>query len=127
MSNHGFDYQCCTALTSQKSFVFYPDKYKSPRTKTLTSNSCHSIFFVHAAGVDDVGELPTLLHFACKYGLNDLATAIIDSPGAQRAIHMDNERGLKPIHLAEENHNDDLVNYIEAFMVRTNRKHEHFM
>lgn len=73
--------------------------------------------FIFYTGVEGCGELPTLLHFACKFDLNDLAVAIINTPGSHVAINMDNERGCNPLDLAKENNNEELVNYLEAFVV----------
>lgn len=65
---------------------------------------------------ESCGELPTLLHFACKYNLSELAASIVETPGARLAMEMDNERGLNPLALAQEAKNEDLVNYLESFM-----------
>lgn len=69
-----------------------------------------------SGGTEGCGELPTLLHFACKYGLNDLAASIIETPGSRLAVEMDNERGLNPIDLAKEEKHEELVNYLESLL-----------
>ncbi|XP_045212124.1 phosphoinositide 3-kinase adapter protein 1-like isoform X2 [Mercenaria mercenaria] len=69
-----------------------------------------------SGGTEGCGELPTLLHFACKYGLNDLAVSVMHTPGSHMAVSMDNEQGLSPLDLARETKNEELVNYLECFV-----------
>jgi ankyrin repeat protein len=58
-----------------------------------------------------------LLHFACKFGLNDLAVSVMDTPGSSIAVNMDNEQGLTPLDIALETNNEELVQYLESFVV----------
>ncbi|KAL4239947.1 B-cell scaffold protein [Mactra antiquata] len=112
----GLNHDDRTGLDKELTAIF---KNSAPQDGTLEALlTPRALKATSTASVEgkDVGELPTLLHFACKYGLNDLATSIIDTPGAYQALHTDNERGLKPIHLAEETNNEDLANYIESYM-----------
>ncbi|XP_060559618.1 phosphoinositide 3-kinase adapter protein 1-like isoform X2 [Ruditapes philippinarum] len=67
-------------------------------------------------GTEGRGELPTLLHFACKFGLNDLAVSVMDTPGSSIAVNMDNEQGLTPLDIALETNNEELVQYLESFV-----------
>ncbi|KAH3871934.1 phosphoinositide 3-kinase adapter protein 1-like isoform X2 [Dreissena polymorpha] len=61
-------------------------------------------------------ELPTLLHFACKYSLNSLASSIIDTPGAHEALEILNCRDMTPYDIAKEMNNEDLIGYIDVFL-----------
>ena len=62
-------------------------------------------------------ELPTLLHFACKYNLNTLAVEILDTPGAIEALDIVNCENMSPLDIAEQMENNELVNYIEVLLV----------
>lgn len=48
-------------------------------------------------------ELPTLLHFAAKYGLKKLTTILLQCPGALQAYSVMNKHGDYPNTLAEKN------------------------
>lgn len=58
-----------------------------------------------------------MLHFACKYGLNNLATAILDTAGAIEALEIVNCENMNPLEIAEKMDNQELVNYIEVYLV----------
>jgi len=62
-------------------------------------------------------ELPTLLHFACRYALNDLVTTILDLPGGHEATEIKNARGYTPLDIATENEHSDIADYISTFSV----------
>lgn len=46
-------------------------------------------------------EHPTLLHFACKYGLTKLCQVLLTYPGAHEACSLKNYEGQRPYNLAE--------------------------
>ncbi|KAI5104197.1 phosphoinositide 3-kinase adapter protein 1 [Silurus meridionalis] len=48
-------------------------------------------------------DIPTLLHFAAKYGLTDLASVLLQCPGAQQAMRSTNCFGHTPLVLAHAN------------------------
>jgi len=66
---------------------------------------------------DVCGELvPTLLHFSAMYGLRNLTSTLLRSPGAKRAFKTPNCDRDYPIHLAEKYGHWDLVEYMNNFM-----------
>ncbi|KAF3708470.1 Phosphoinositide 3-kinase adapter protein 1 [Channa argus] len=60
-------------------------------------------------------ELPTLLHFAAKYGLKKLTTILLQCPGALQAYSVMNKNGDYPNTLAEKNGFSDLRQFIDEF------------
>ena len=63
-------------------------------------------------------ELPTLLHFASKFGLSKLVEEILRYPGAYEACSMKNYHGQWPYNLAQDNGYDQLADDLRAFHVR---------
>uniref|UniRef100_A0A3B1IZ82 B cell scaffold protein with ankyrin repeats 1 n=1 Tax=Astyanax mexicanus TaxID=7994 RepID=A0A3B1IZ82_ASTMX len=53
-----------------------------------------------AAAASHSEEIPTLLHFAAQHGLKDLASAVLQCPGAQQALRTRNRLGHTPLVLA---------------------------
>lgn len=62
-------------------------------------------------------ELPTLLHFAAKYGLKKLTTTLLHCPGALQACSVMNKYGDYPNTLAEKSGFSALRQYIDEFVV----------
>lgn len=62
-------------------------------------------------------ELPTLLHFAAKYGLKKLTTTLLQSPGALQAYSVMNKDGDYPNTLAERSGFSDLRDFMDEFLV----------
>ena len=62
-------------------------------------------------------EFPTLLHFACKFGLSKLVEVILHYPGAYEACSLKNYQGHRPYSIAEDNGYDQLANELRAFHV----------
>ena len=62
-------------------------------------------------------EFPTLLHFACKFGLSKLVEVILRYPGAYEACSLKNYQGHRPYNIAEDNGYDQLANELRAFHV----------
>lgn len=60
-------------------------------------------------------ELPTLLHFACHYGLRELASQLLQCPRALSATNMRNCHGLKPIQMANDTGYPEISTMIEEF------------
>ncbi|XP_051988069.1 B-cell scaffold protein with ankyrin repeats-like isoform X3 [Xyrauchen texanus] len=52
------------------------------------------------AGESHSEDIPTLLHFAAQHGLRDLASALLQCPGALQALKIPNRCGYTPIDLA---------------------------
>lgn len=61
-------------------------------------------------------ELPTLLHFAAKYGLKKLTTILLQCPGALQAYSVMNKHGDYPNKLAEKSGFNDLRQFIDEFV-----------
>ncbi|KAK3546413.1 hypothetical protein QTP70_026293 [Hemibagrus guttatus] len=60
------------------------------------------------AGVSNSEDIPTLLHFAAQYGLKDLASVLLQCPGAQQAMRSTNRFGRTPLMLAHANGHSQL-------------------
>ncbi|XP_028983417.1 phosphoinositide 3-kinase adapter protein 1 [Betta splendens] len=61
-------------------------------------------------------ELPTLLHFAAKYGLKKLTTVLLQCPGALQAYSVMNKNGDYPNTLAERSGFSDLRQFMDDFV-----------
>ncbi|XP_030604178.1 phosphoinositide 3-kinase adapter protein 1 [Archocentrus centrarchus] len=61
-------------------------------------------------------ELPTLLHFAAKYGLKKLTTILLQCPGALQAYSVMNKNGDYPNTLAEKSGFNDLRQFMDEFL-----------
>ncbi|XP_067038678.1 uncharacterized protein [Acropora muricata] len=60
-------------------------------------------------------ELPTLLHFACKYGLTNLCQVLLMYPGAHEACSLKNYEGQRPYNMAENLGFYELADEIRKF------------
>uniref|UniRef100_V9KCB5 Phosphoinositide 3-kinase adapter protein 1 n=1 Tax=Callorhinchus milii TaxID=7868 RepID=V9KCB5_CALMI len=61
-------------------------------------------------------ELPTLLHFAAKYGLKNLTALLLQCPGALQAYSVANRNGDYPNSLAERSGYRDLRQFIDEYV-----------
>uniref|UniRef100_A0A3B3V881 Phosphoinositide-3-kinase adaptor protein 1 n=1 Tax=Poecilia latipinna TaxID=48699 RepID=A0A3B3V881_9TELE len=61
-------------------------------------------------------ELPTLLHFAAKYGLKKLMSSLLRCPGALQAYSVMNKHGDYPNTLAEKSGFQDLRRFMDEFV-----------
>ncbi|KAM8859713.1 phosphoinositide 3-kinase adapter protein 1 isoform 2-T3 [Spinachia spinachia] len=61
-------------------------------------------------------ELPTLLHFAAKYGLKKLTAVLLQCPGALQACSVMNKSGAYPNNLAEMSGFSDLRQFLDEFL-----------
>ncbi|KAM3862998.1 phosphoinositide 3-kinase adapter protein 1 [Diretmus argenteus] len=61
-------------------------------------------------------ELPTLLHFAAKYGLKKLTTVLLQCPGALQSYSVMNKYGDYPNTLAERSGFSDLRQFMDEFV-----------
>ncbi|XP_054877693.1 phosphoinositide 3-kinase adapter protein 1 isoform X2 [Poeciliopsis prolifica] len=61
-------------------------------------------------------ELPTLLHFAAKYGLKKLMSSLLRCPGAMQAYSVMNKHGDYPNTLAEKSGFQDLRRFMDEFV-----------
>ncbi|GLD56084.1 sorbin and SH3 domain-containing protein 1 isoform X1 [Lates japonicus] len=71
-------------------------------------------------------ELPTLLHFAAKYGLKKLTTILLRCPGALQAYSVMNKYGDYPNTLAEKSGFSDLRQFIDEFVETADMLKCHF-
>ncbi|XP_026566812.1 phosphoinositide 3-kinase adapter protein 1 isoform X3 [Pseudonaja textilis] len=74
-------------------------------------------------------ELPTLLHFAAKYGLKNLTALLLTCPGALQAYSVANKYGHYPNNIAEKHGFKDLRQFIDEYvetadMLKTHIKEE---
>lgn len=67
-------------------------------------------------------ELPTLLHFAARYGLKKLTTALLQCPGALQAYSVMNKYGDYPNTLAEKSGFFDLRQFMDEYVVSAGMK-----
>ncbi|KAJ3610615.1 hypothetical protein NHX12_022707 [Muraenolepis orangiensis] len=70
-------------------------------------------------------ELPTLLHFAARYGLKKLTTALLHCPGALQAYSVMNKHGDYPNTLAEHSGFSDLRQFMDAFVETADMLNNH--
>lgn len=61
-------------------------------------------------------ELPTLLHFAAKYGLKNLTALLLTCPGALQAYSVANKYGHYPNNIAEKQGFKDLRQFIDEYV-----------
>lgn len=71
-------------------------------------------------------ELPTLLHFAAKYGLKKLTTLLLQCPGALQAYSVMNKHGDYPNTLAEKSGFSDLRQFMDEFVETADMLKSHF-
>ncbi|XP_070772363.1 phosphoinositide 3-kinase adapter protein 1 [Enoplosus armatus] len=71
-------------------------------------------------------ELPTLLHFAAKYGLKKLTTILLRCPGALQAYSVMNKYGDYPNTLAEKSGFSDLRQFMDEFVETADMLKCHF-
>lgn len=67
-------------------------------------------------------ELPTLLHFAARYGLKKLTTVLLQCPGALQAYSVMNKYGDYPNTLAEKSGFFDLRQFMDEYVVSAGMK-----
>ena len=63
-------------------------------------------------------DLPTLLHFAAKYGLRRLTATLLQCPGAFQAYSVMNKQGDYPNTLAARSGFTELRQFMYEFVVR---------
>ena len=73
--------------------------------------------FVFIKVIESDQEVPTLLHFAAKHGLEDLCCTIMDTPGSSAAFQIENKDGHDPADLAELNKHVDLAEHMRTHFV----------
>ncbi|KAH3871916.1 hypothetical protein DPMN_035131, partial [Dreissena polymorpha] len=102
-----------TGLDNYLTTVF---QSSTPADWSMANMLTHRNIILPVGSKKSDSELPTLLHFACKYSLNSLASSIIDTPGAHEALEILNCRDKTPYDIAKEMNNEDLIGYIDVFL-----------
>ncbi|XP_054907040.1 B-cell scaffold protein with ankyrin repeats-like isoform X2 [Poeciliopsis prolifica] len=54
------------------------------------------------------GDVPTLLHFAARYGFRSVSGLLLQCPGAERALRMANQHGQTPAEIAKSHGHKEL-------------------
>lgn len=62
-------------------------------------------------------EFPTLLHLACKFGLEKLTMHLLDCPGVDVAYEIKNVNDLTPLEIAEANGYIELAIMLKGYIV----------
>uniref|UniRef100_UPI00398F5AAB phosphoinositide 3-kinase adapter protein 1-like isoform X1 n=1 Tax=Pristiophorus japonicus TaxID=55135 RepID=UPI00398F5AAB len=102
--------------------------------RNMPANGLH-IFGINQLEEDDLSttqrntELPTLLHFAARYGLKNLTALLLQCPGALQAYSVANQHGDYPNNIAEKNGYGDLRQFMDEYvetadMLKTHLKEE---
>ena len=60
-------------------------------------------------------KVPTLLHLAARYGLNELASSLVDFPGARLAYSVSDTDGNIPEEIAKSGHHEQLARFLKNF------------
>ncbi|XP_022242665.1 phosphoinositide 3-kinase adapter protein 1-like isoform X2 [Limulus polyphemus] len=67
-------------------------------------------------------ELPTLLHFSARYGMEELTSALLNSPGSARACCLANRHGHLPVHIAQREEHNKIAEMLDSFQKRVERE-----
>lgn len=95
----------------------------NPRTRVPSAfNVICSLSFLDLFSDQRDEELPTLLHFAAKYGLKNLTALLLTCPGALQAYSVANKHGHYPNTIAEKHGFRDLRQFIDEYVVRSRRE-----
>ncbi|XP_068184162.1 phosphoinositide 3-kinase adapter protein 1 isoform X2 [Antennarius striatus] len=100
-------------------------KSKMPATG-LQQFGVRQIEVENMAAYQRTEELPTLLHFAAKYGLKMLTTVLLHCPGALQAYSVMNKHGDYPNTLAEKSGFSDLRQFMDEFVETADIIKSHF-
>lgn len=60
-------------------------------------------------------ELPTLLHLAAKFGLQELCARLTDLPDSSQAFIITNSSGQMPSDIARNNGHQELADFLDTF------------
>ncbi|XP_067288564.1 B-cell scaffold protein with ankyrin repeats-like isoform X1 [Pseudorasbora parva] len=69
------------------------------------------------AGECSSDDIPTLLHFAAKHGLQDLASALLQCPGSRQALKVASSHGYTPLDLAHVHGHNKLYILLQESLV----------
>ncbi|XP_034407974.1 phosphoinositide 3-kinase adapter protein 1 [Cyclopterus lumpus] len=98
------------------------DKMLTDSLKSMMPATGFQLFGIRQIEEDNMAayqrreELPTLLHFAAKYGLKKLTTILLQCPGALQAYSVMNKSGDYPNTLAEKSGFFQLRQFMDEFV-----------
>ncbi|XP_069096544.1 phosphoinositide 3-kinase adapter protein 1 isoform X2 [Pleurodeles waltl] len=108
------------------------DKLLTESLKNNIPASGLHLFGIHQIEEDDASanqrddELPTLLHFAAKYGLKNLTALLLTCPGALQAYSVCNKHGDFPNGIAEKHGYKDLRQFMDDYVETMGMLKTHF-
>ncbi|XP_068742652.1 phosphoinositide 3-kinase adapter protein 1-like isoform X2 [Montipora capricornis] len=106
----------CEALQISPPEVHELDKILAETFKAKAPDGFSFLGTQHAEVTDKSdAEHPTLLHFACKYGLTELIQVLLCHPGAREACSLKNCDNQRPCNVAENHGFYELANEIRTF------------
>jgi len=76
--------------------------------------------------VDKEFELPTLIHFAAKFGFKELCAKLIDLPDASHAGKFTNCSRQQPNVIANAYGHSELCRFLESFLEMVGSETRHF-
>lgn len=87
-----------------------------PHDQALTRMLTPQNILSNTGNIKSSDKLPTLLHFTCQYGLEDLCKNIVEStPGVDHVLGILNCDDKTPADLAEESGHTEMVEYLESY------------
>jgi len=72
--------------------------------------------FLRTCSVDKEFELPTLIHFAAKFGFKELCARLIDLPDASHSGKFSNGNGQQPNEIARIYGHHELRRFLDNFL-----------
>lgn len=106
----------CEALQISPPEVHELDKSLALTFKAKAPNGFSFLDTQHVEVTDKSdAEHPTLLHFACKFGLTELIQVLLCHPGAREACSLKNCDNQRPYNVAENHGFYELANEIRTF------------
>ncbi|XP_068582225.1 phosphoinositide 3-kinase adapter protein 1 [Cebidichthys violaceus] len=112
----------CQAFNLTSNATESLDKMLTDSLKSMMPATGFQLFGIRQIEEDNMAayqrneELPTLLHFAAKYGLKKLTTILLQCPGALQAYSVMNKSGDYPNTLAEKSGFSDLRHFMDEFL-----------
>lgn len=111
----------CEALNISPSDIHELDSALAMTVKSKAPEGFELLDMQHREGTGkSEAEFPTLLHFACEYGLTELITTLLHYPGAYAACSMKNCNDQWPYNIAENRGFVKLADELRAFHDRGN-------
>uniref|UniRef100_A0A672ZP25 B-cell scaffold protein with ankyrin repeats n=1 Tax=Sphaeramia orbicularis TaxID=375764 RepID=A0A672ZP25_9TELE len=80
---------------------------------------CQVFFSFEMLKLTKNAYVPTLLHFAARYGLKSVSSLLLQCPGAERAVHTANRHGQTPIEISKSHGHTELHILLRETLVFT--------